>query len=98
LPANAVLNRKLPLEQRVMQGKKLFMQLEVIARSALEAYQDVYKTLPKSSQKTATSLHLLMRQRALLLSEMTQNPEDIWQGLVTVSPRRKWWLKFWSRL
>lgn len=98
LPANVILNRKLPLEQRVIQGKKLFMQLEVIARSALEAYQDVYKSLPKSSQKTATSLHLLMRQRALLLSEMTQNPEDIWQGLVTVSPRRKWWLKFWSRL
>lgn len=91
LPAHLLFNRKNSHTERAQQGAALVQKLTHTAESALIQYQTMYHALPKSAQKSNKPLHALIQQRRLLLDEIKQQPQEVWIGLVSVSPRRKWW-------
>lgn len=91
LPAHIVLKKNQPFEQRAQHGAGLMALLLEQSQTAFLAYQTQYSTLNKVNQKQIKSLHALLKMRGLLLSEISQRPQDVWKGLVTASPRKKWW-------
>ena len=95
LPAHLLLNRKLSPTERAQHGNQLMRQLIKTAQHSLAEYHQVYAALSTRSRKAAQSIHALIEQRALLLDEIEQQPQDVWCGLVSVTPRRKWWCSLW---
>jgi phytoene synthase len=95
LPAHLLLNRKLSPTERAQHGNQLMRQLIKTAQHSLAEYHEAYATLSTPSCKAARSMHALVEQRALLLDEIEQQPQDVWSGLVSVTPRRKWWCSLW---
>ena len=95
LPAHLLLNRKLSPTERAQHGNQLMRQLIKTAQHSLAEYHQAYAALSTPSRKAARSIHALIEQRALLLDEIEQQPQDVWCGLVSVTPRRKWWCSLW---
>lgn len=87
LPVHLLLNRKLPAAERFQHGEQLTQKLIQTAQNALNECQGL--ALPKS-------LNALLKTRALLLNELTAQPQDVWAGLVSLSPRRTWWAALWA--
>lgn len=96
LPAQLLLHRKNNLE-RAQQGKSLVLRLIQKAEAATVQYHAAYNVLPDSSKKTNQSLHILIKQRSELLKEIKKRPQDVWVGLISINPWRKWWISNFSR-
>ncbi|MGL4767570.1 MAG: squalene/phytoene synthase family protein [Formosimonas sp.] len=89
LPVHLLLNRKLSPTERAQHAAPLTHKLIATAQTALNAYQAHTVNAPKS-------LRALVNNRTLLLNEITLQPHELWQGLISVSPRRKWWAALWA--
>lgn len=82
LPVNLLLNKSLTAEQRAQHGLALTDYL--IQHAQTEQSQIIHKTHVRS-------LSTLLTLRQNLLADISSQPQELWVGLVTISPRRKWW-------
>lgn len=96
LPAHLILKKNLTPTQRAEHGTKLVELLLQHAQTAMQDYEKSQQNLSPSQKKASKSLHSLLKMRAALLNEINQQPNDVWQGLVSVSPRKKWWIATWA--
>lgn len=92
LPAHLILKKDIPATQRALHGAGLMAMLTQQAHAALAAYNDSHHALSPAQKKPTQSLHALLKMRTLLLNDITHQPNDVWTGLVSVSPRKKWWV------
>lgn len=91
LPAQLLFHRKDNLE-RIQQGKPLVNKLIQTAEAAVLDYHAAYNTLSNSNKKSTQSLNTLVQQRSEILKEIKKRPQDVWVGLISINPLRKWWI------
>lgn len=96
LPAHLILKKNLTPTQRAEHGAGLVTLLFQHAQMAVKNYENSHHALSPSHKKSSKSLHALLKMRLSLLNEMTQHPNDVWQGLLSISPRKKWWIAAWA--
>ena len=60
-------------------------------QSELNQYQQQFSQLSAKQQKTIKSWKVLMNLRADLFAVIKHEPADVFGGLVSLSPLRKWW-------
>ncbi|GHA65647.1 hypothetical protein GCM10009007_02850 [Formosimonas limnophila] len=83
LPVALLLNKQQPASERARHSAALTERLIAQAKSEHTQCQNL--------NGTAKSLRLLLTLREQLLIDIEQHPEELWSGIITVSPRRKWW-------
>ena len=88
LPVNLLLNKSIKADQRAQHGHALTDYL--IQHAQAEQNQITHKTQVRS-------LSTLLTLRQNLLTELQSQPQELWAGLVTISPRRKWWTALTQR-
>ena len=89
-PAHILLSTSLS-QNRAQPLKPLLEKLIAHAQSELANYQTQYRALSKAQQKSIRSWHTLMNLRADLLTLIAQDPTELFEGLVSIAPLRKWW-------
>ena len=89
-PAHILLSTS-PSQNRAQQLKPLLEKLIAHTQSELANYQTQYRALSKTQQTSIRSWHTLMNLRADLLAVIVQDPAELFEGLVSIAPLRKWW-------
>jgi phytoene synthase len=88
LPVNLLLNKSIKADQRAQHGHALTTFL--ITHTQAEQTQ-----ITGNTQIRSLNTLLILRQN--LLTELQSQPQELWAGLVTISPRRKWWTALTQR-
>ncbi len=78
-------------QNRAQQLKPLLDKLIAHAQAEWTNYQTQYQALSKTQQTSIRSWHTLMNLRADLLTVIAQDPAELFAGLVSIAPLRKWW-------
>lgn len=90
-PAHIVLSSQLSNQDRAQQIKPLLDRLIQQAHDELNEYRAQYQALSATQKKSVRSWHTLMCLRADLLTLIAQEPSELFDGLVSIAPLRKWW-------
>lgn len=90
-PAHIVLSHQSSPQNRAQQLQPLLERLIDHAQTELASYQTHYHALSKAQQTSMRSWHTLMNLRADLLTVIAQDPAELFEGLVSIAPLRKWW-------
>lgn len=91
IPAHTLLNPKLSIEQRLAIMMPLIDQMSAMVDSAAIQAHGAIKLVSSSDAKSVASARLLLDLRAKLLHDIQEEPLELYKGIVTISPRRKWW-------
>ncbi len=90
-PAHLLLKTDQPSSERAQQLQALIQRIASHAQTELNHYQQQFKQLPQAQRKALRSWHILMQLRADLLPTIAQDPAELFEGLVSIAPLRKWW-------
>ena len=90
-PAHILLKTDMPATDRTKQLQPLIERISIQAHNELNQYQTHYQNLSKAQQKALRSWHILMQLRMDLLNTIMQEPSELFEGLVSIAPLRKWW-------
>lgn len=101
LPAHLLINTQQPASTRTKQLSPLLTQIFAHTQQHIDQYHATHKqclnTLPPAERTTLKSWHTLMRLRIHLFNTIQEDPQDVFEGLVSVAPLRKWWLTLSGR-
>ncbi len=90
-PAHILLKTDQSPSERAQQLQPLITRITDQAKTEFNHYQTHYRQLPKAQQKALRSWHILMQLRMDLLNTIVQEPSELFEGLVSIAPLRKWW-------
>lgn len=90
-PAHLVLKTDLPANERYAALKALMHKLIQQAQTELTHYDQQYDVLTTEQRHDVRSWHALMTLRDRLLHTIRQEPAEVFSGMVTLAPLRKWW-------
>lgn len=90
-PAHILLKTAQPPAERAQQLQSLITRIATQAQTEFNRYHALYRQLPKAQQKALRSWHILMQLRADLRHTIVQEPAELFKGLVSIAPLRKWW-------
>jgi phytoene/squalene synthetase len=91
VPAHILLKTEQPAHERAQQLAALIQKIIAQIDSECAQYQKQYALLSKQQKNDVRSWHVLIQLRQDLLRVIRTEPEDLFNGLVSIAPLRKWW-------
>lgn len=90
-PSHIVLQTQLSPQERAKNMSALTTRLIAQAQAEWAEYQSQYERLPHEQRTAIRSWHTLINLRADLLTTIAHEPAELFEGLVSIAPIRKWW-------
>jgi phytoene/squalene synthetase len=91
LPAHILLNTDLTADERAQRLASLVQKIILQANAECQTYHEQYALLDDDQIELVRSWHVLMQLRTDLLHTIRTEPEELFKGLVSIAPLRKWW-------
>ena len=91
IPAHILLNTDFPADERAQRLMPLVQKIISQAKTECNQYHEQYALLDDALIDSVRSWHVLMQLRTDLLHTICAEPEELFKGLVSVAPLRKWW-------
>lgn len=91
VPAHILLKTEQASFERAQQLASLIQKIIAHIGDECAEYQKQYTLLSDEQQNDVRSWHVLIQLRMDLLHVIRAEPEELFKGLVSIAPLRKWW-------
>ena len=91
VPAHILLKFNDPAEKRAQYLQPIIERINVQTQAEFAHYLEYYRQLSKAQQKAMRSWHVLMNLRSDLRAVIMEDPSELFKGMVSIAPVRKWW-------